>query len=102
MSYTKGPWEIGEWTDDQEVMIDAPNGDRDLAFSKWNGLAVVYGSDDFSGGHEKAKANARLIASAPDLLEALQGLLFDLNSHTSHPSVIKARQVIAKATGGTE
>lgn len=43
-------------------------------------------------------ANARLIAAAPDLLDALQGLLDALPSATTHPAIKAARDAIAKAT----
>jgi hypothetical protein len=62
----------------------------------------------FSSFSEQSEANARLIAAAPDLLEALQGLLTDiveyqtinnLGGENNHWQVI-ARAAIAKATGG--
>ena len=48
----------------------------------------------------EVKANARLIAAAPDLLEAIQGLLNALPSATTHPAIKAARAAIAKATVG--
>lgn len=46
------------------------------------------------------EANARLIAAAPDLLEALKELLFDA-FEDAHPDAVKrARAAIARATGG--
>lgn len=50
-------------------------------------------------------ANARLIAAAPDLLEALQTLTSMAESfagelHAKHPDVVTARAAIAKATEG--
>ena len=46
-----------------------------------------------------AKANARLIAAAPELLRALKGLLNALPSATTHPAIKAARAAIAKAEG---
>jgi hypothetical protein len=43
--------------------------------------------------------DARLIAAAPDLLAALEGLLNALPSATTHPAIKAARAAIAKATG---
>lgn len=66
-------------------------------------------------GHEEAEANARLISAAPDMLEALRGLLVivdrlnhdackhggPLREGESHEWLeqVKARAAIRKATG---
>lgn len=64
-------WEIA-WSDDGELVCD-----------------VVYTADD-----------ARLIAAAPDLLEALKDALCALECcGTDYPAATKARAAIAKATG---
>lgn len=111
MSHTKGPWKVGKWKDSQEVMIDAPNGEPDFKTVKWEGLAVVYGSDDedFDKGHRKCEDNARLISAAPELLEALQKAVADYGREGGPWNVPRelgtwiytARKAIAKATGGT-
>lgn len=44
-------------------------------------------------------ADARLVAAAPDLLEAIEGLLDALPSATTHPAIRAARAAIARATG---
>lgn len=49
------------------------------------------------------EANARLISAAPDLLEALQGMVAwadDLQRQDPAGDLLKARSAIAKATGG--
>lgn len=59
MSHTPGPW---SWTHD-----------ADPHSSQWTlspGVMLVEGSDGTPGGDEIDRANARLIAAAPDLLEA--------------------------------
>jgi len=48
---------------------------------------------------ETTEADARLIAAAPDLLDALQTLLNDQRD-ASLPVLSKAREAVAKATGG--
>jgi hypothetical protein len=53
---------------------------------------------------DNAEANARLIASAPELLEALQSLLYVAErwaDGVQFPSIINAKEAIAKATGET-
>lgn len=56
-SYTPGPWEIATG---QPHIVRAP-------------FAGYHIADTFA--HRTSRANARLIAAAPDLLEALQDLL---------------------------
>jgi hypothetical protein len=70
----------------------------------------VYGSGyriaKMTGGEiNRDIANARLIAAAPDLLEALQGMLLGFSltqnpdAYPSNAPCNKARAAIAKATG---
>ena len=48
----------------------------------------------------QGEANARLIAAAPDLLEALEALVFDFDSHsTADESISRARAALKKARG---
>jgi hypothetical protein len=50
-----------------------------------------------------AQANARLAAAAPDLLDALRGLIRDIGVsavYQDHPAYNAARAAIAKATKG--
>ena len=56
--WTKGPWRVGPRHKDGSYAIHA-------------GTASVVHMMPFSSGHTKAEANARLIAAAPDLYEAL-------------------------------
>lgn len=72
-------------------------------------LKGAHGLGGRRSGNEAA-ANARLIAAAPDLLEALQALVddmserFDLTSTSTNPgiksTIADGRAAIAKATGG--
>ncbi|HHT5046356.1 TPA: hypothetical protein ACTY4T_001019 [Enterobacter hormaechei] len=48
---------------------------------------------------EREYANARLIAAAPDLLEALQDALHAYDKHGEHPEWDFARAAISKALG---
>lgn len=49
--------------------------------------------------HKEAQANARLIAAAPDLLAALEGLLHKGSSGIDEPWIDAAREAIKKARG---
>ena len=56
---------------------------------------------------ESKHANARLIAAAPELLDALRSMLaqFNFNTitgivHDESAVIVKAREAVAKATGG--
>lgn len=71
-------------------------------------IAAVCAHADMEGGFP-ANANARIIAAAPELLEALERLVteiilsdVDMEYIDSHfmPHIEKARAAIAKATGG--
>lgn len=59
--------------------------------------------DDEDVCRSTALANARLIASAPDLLLALELLVAGIENRVgdTHIPLVKAREAIAKATGGT-
>lgn len=97
--HTKGPWGLGE-RDGDYVMIDAPN---------HSGLAsVVWQMEDdrLCGDPSPEKeANARLIAAAPELLEALKWYVENEDVNEGDPEnefwtngLNRARAVIAKAT----
>lgn len=84
--HTSGPWRQSEVTPE----------------------AVLSGRDqlvaDCSHGHrppprDEVVGNARLIAAAPELLEALEYMVDALGFGTEHPSVELARAAIAKARG---
>ncbi|PVX77204.1 hypothetical protein [Paraburkholderia unamae] len=89
--FTPGPWSVGGPTGYlNQVAIDPS-------------IGCAYGAG------EEVKANARLIAAAPDLLEALQTtalllqascMIFDPESRGIALEAVKeARAAIAKATG---
>ena len=83
-NHTPGPWYVGgdmvwSFDDDGEIAVVIRVHERDQEF----------------------EANSRLIAAAPDLLEALEDLL---GWQSTAPDSVKnaARQTIAKAKGKTE
>ena len=99
--HTPGPWDYDPTGDDKRIcvgigLVDGPNG---------YDVAEVY-SDDCDP--DEALANARLIAAAPDLLEALEGLLVFAEDAETKALVgdegclwpcEEARTAIAKARG---
>ena len=86
IKHTPGPWRVG---------TPPPNGEQCIGDSK--GLMVAVATTGIA--LNETLANARMIAAAPDLLEALEGLLNALPSATTHPAIKAARAAIAKAQG---
>ena len=101
--HTPSPWEIGDEHPDTGML---------RVLSKKDYICVVMPNPDDEASPEEnygqAKANAALIASAPDLLKALENALnvmagivtgelktLDKNS----PAITKARAAIKKAKG---
>lgn len=81
--HTLGPWILESGQSSNVVLIDskATNG----------AVGEIVDCRNF--------ADARLIAAAPELLEALQKMLTYWNQGSFHPAVEQACAAIAKATG---
>ena len=81
-AHTPGPWSVGWGTGFiNQVQIEPA-------------IGYAYGSG------KEVKANARLIAAAPELLTALQGALESMETGITSIGVIQAaRDAIAEATG---
>jgi len=92
MSHTKGPWVVGP-VDDTVVTHMGKDGIR-------YEVAAVDGDYNDPDTWPIMEANARLIAAAPDLLEALQNLLavHQGEGGTKYHAIDIARAAIAKAT----
>ena len=93
-AHTPGPWiSVGARIE------HADDGVIDIA--DFDPCCMGMGQD--GRGHAEIRANARLCAAAPDLLDALS-VLVELVSFQicddGHPAIINARAAIAKATGG--
>lgn len=94
--HTPGPWAVGP----------APHADcRIYATSETHAIARTYGPELNDIGvcaltGPQNKADARLIAAAPELLEALVELRDWYSEHTGMPAVA-ANAAIAKAKGDT-
>ena len=91
--HTPGPWAVvASWED---YMVEAPNKEE-----------IIFQDGPYQTPSIK-EANARLIAAAPDLLEALLECLQHLERDDQHidalgwkmPHYTKACDAIAKATG---
>lgn len=68
MKYTSGPWLIEECWDGEEFEI-YPKKDGPPELGRWAEICTV------KNYHDSAKADAHLIAAAPDMLEALKALV---------------------------
>jgi hypothetical protein len=91
-AHTKGPWLID--TEDRDICVQLPNGD-------WLNIATV-GCMDHNGvkywfGPE-SWANACLLRTAPDLLEALEAVL-ETCENCGDDAYLSAIAAIAKAKG---
>ncbi|MGY2363714.1 hypothetical protein ACW9IO_14275 [Pseudomonas azotoformans] len=93
IKHTPGPWVV-----DPDSPTDISPAD-DLRL----GIASISHADEAGGRWlfgDQSKANAKLIAAAPDLLEALEDLLSRCESLSVDgvgPQKVAARQAIAKA-----
>ena len=74
--------------------------------SRFIGLASINGSNDtYNDSYEGAKANARLMAAAPELLNALEEMVLNFEDIAGNHCddceelIEKAKQAIAKARG---
>lgn len=93
--HTPGPWHVGI-KQAEKIVYDS------TGWAVAN-ATVYHGENDA----EQVKANARLIAAAPELLDALQTAAMALIGYTHRNEIIEnaldsARAAIAKATGGAE
>ena len=108
MTHTPGPWAVHF---DETGGYDCMSGSYAiLCGEKWKEVAEVdqnqYGqkSCDWDFRSQEAEANARLIAAAPELLEALRVILDSVDAHKVRLDIYElelARAAIAKATGGS-
>lgn len=102
--FTPGPWFVqdDEWTDGDTANItsDFRSDNSIVPVAQISGGGSGSGFD--SGFSLEQNANAKLIAAAPELLEALQGLLalYESDEGCRHlAEYTKARAAIAKALG---
>ena len=101
---------LGPWAYDSNHLViyregrryqDAPEG---YSVNDWNDVATLntfFNYDTREYLRDRTEANARLIAAAPDLLAALEGVLNEVNRSggLSFSTYKAARAVAAKAKG---
>lgn len=104
MKHTPGPWNVYESDDGHEIRMGRAND----SISYPSHCIVTYDHMIYpvdGEQYEEAEANARLIAAAPELLEALEGMVEAFYLTTSPPqedTFYKAVQAISKAKGVNE
>ena len=102
--HTPGPWKFAVWDYDH---ASPPRKELNIESSSLL-LATLQcdhaGSNPYTVPKEEAEANARLIAAAPELLEALEGVLISSEDGGDMNDIDWSgiRTAIAKATGPTE
>lgn len=103
VKHTAGPWVAAPYSSMVGAPVVASPSGRPVCSVTYFALG-----DGFEGHDEVSAANARLIAAAPDLLEALELALEYFNSAQAQLSASgqvardAARAAIAKATGETK
>jgi hypothetical protein len=110
--HTPGPWYVGAQNDGLYIIDRQPSPSND---DPRHDADVELVATPFAARGATVEANARLIAAAPEtaaerdrlrvenaeLLEALKDVMERLvDRHEADESAVKARAVIAKATGG--
>jgi hypothetical protein len=103
MKHTPGPWGVTQFTDVIYVTR------QDSIPVNGGMIATITSQLDGVNNDEKLKetyANARLIAAAPDLLDALQKISKELRTSNDRMKMIETIETltnaaIAKAEGGT-
>lgn len=90
-SFTPGPWKIIDHDEDYIAITDD---------EQMYGICKI--EEDASENRSAMKANARLIAAAPELLEALKETIAWMNwdeAGWEKDFVLKVRELIARAEG---
>ena len=99
--FTPGPWEVGMRGGFNANLICDRSGENEHTDNAICSVFGMYQHQDVDEQKDsKGLANARLIAAAPELLEALKDALCALECcGKDYPAATKAQAAIAKATG---
>lgn len=99
--HTAGPWQVMNEYDGANIVIANVDGetfsDGSSTFSYDFICDTLPDDGDGSRSREIAKANARLIAAAPEMLSAVKALLKLHEAHHNSPLHARAREIVAKA-----
>lgn len=102
--HTLGPWRA--WWNGNYFDINCAETPGDESESEYNPtIASVHENDNYKHTRGNVKANAHLIAAAPEMLEALEMVMIavDYQKTDLHDTVRDfINSVIRKAKGGTE
>lgn len=96
VKFTKGPWHVGSDFDNGEYPITAIYDERSIYVVSASGDREVIST-------EERRANARLIATAPELYEMVKSLLNEshpekgVRAMVSHELADKARELLSKS-----
>jgi hypothetical protein len=100
MTHTPGPWRIGR---KPYFVAAGAKGRTSIAHCIWTGSDA---SQATNPSFEEAIANAHLIASAPELLAALENMVKVQGGEGEYDSELayfeQARAAVAKAKGGSK
>ncbi len=102
--HTPGPWKVficddgGKWSG-WPLAITAVN-DEDKNIARPGGFYPY--TWDAAMSQREAVANARLIAAAPDMYDALKAIAADSRFISGEPLLLQTRAAIAKAGGRDE
>jgi hypothetical protein len=98
--FTPGPWVVGESADNGIACVDTGYDYENISPIE---ICECWGEEDDKATTEISRANAALIASAPDMYAALEELLeFGQNKcgcGSSECTFCRARSALAKARG---
>lgn len=99
--HTPGPWAFSRWDEWGDTRFYIAQADGAPYTPNYSDVATLVAETCIGEKVATQEANARLIAAAPELLEALELLTAGIESSVSDTYIplVKARAAIAKATG---